>query len=614
MEEIFRKVVQVNIRCRDCDERKAHICVTIELVSRKSAVHKRDLQVRLTDDTDPFFLYNLILSEEDFQSFKIQQGLVFEFISFPKKLIDLLHQCQSEENSSHPSFKLLLSCDSASLDGPAHLSVVQSNSFKEINFLSLRLTKSSDKNVKVYLAACLSSLKDEKETLEVKLQKTEDDLSSQLNNAQQMLSEKSKELDRLRSEWAHELQSEREKATELQERLQQHMQQRCQDLESEHKRTSQQTQSRLTELETSCRELTDMKYKNKATIMDLKSKLACVEEECQSAKQLLASQRRENDSLDATLQGKERLTMQLQRRLDVLEQEVKDKKQLLSQTKEKLKETQQQKQSIQEDTKVKENQIQKLEAARMILSEDVKKGNEIIRKFQWDLENQMGKLQLRDKALENQEKVLQDTSAKLKMAQNEARHARQELSAKDERVKIQHEAVCVCVCVFVYMSVYVCVFLCVCLFVCWRVCVCQILNLEEQLESSVQKLAESKEALQNKENVVSVLNRQLTKEWLSKMEPKLSENTSAALTSAGLRVNAHFYPHALKAAVTPDAIHNYVTSECAGGLDTKYFERSDDSIPVYGFPSPVIPRGDITSHKFPPPPSKAPVASAYFPC
>ncbi|XP_061627795.1 spindle assembly abnormal protein 6 homolog isoform X4 [Phyllopteryx taeniolatus] len=575
MEEIFRKVVQVNIRCRDCDERKAHICVTIELVSRKSAVHKRDLQVRLTDDTDPFFLYNLILSEEDFQSFKIQQGLVFEFISFPKKLIDLLHQCQSEENSSHPSFKLLLSCDSASLDGPAHLSVVQSNSFKEINFLSLRLTKSSDKNVKVYLAACLSSLKDEKETLEVKLQKTEDDLSSQLNNAQQMLSEKSKELDRLRSEWAHELQSEREKATELQERLQQHMQQRCQDLESEHKRTSQQTQSRLTELETSCRELTDMKYKNKATIMDLKSKLACVEEECQSAKQLLASQRRENDSLDATLQGKERLTMQLQRRLDVLEQEVKDKKQLLSQTKEKLKETQQQKQSIQEDTKVKENQIQKLEAARMILSEDVKKGNEIIRKFQWDLENQMGKLQLRDKALENQEKVLQDTSAKLKMAQNEARHARQELSAKDER----------------------------------------ILNLEEQLESSVQKLAESKEALQNKENVVSVLNRQLTKEWLSKMEPKLSENTSAALTSAGLRVNqAHFYPHALKAAVTPDAIHNYVTSECAGGLDTKYFERSDDSIPVYGFPSPVIPRGDITSHKFPPPPSKAPVASAYFPC
>ncbi|XP_061535449.1 spindle assembly abnormal protein 6 homolog isoform X1 [Phycodurus eques] len=575
MEEIFRKVVQVNIRCRDCDERKAHICVTIDLVSRKSAVHKRDLQVRLTDDTDPFFLYNLILSEEDFQSLKIQQGLVFEFISFPKKLIDLLHQCQSEENSSHPSFKLLLSCDSASLDGPAHLSVVQSNSFKEINFLSLRLTKSSDKNVKVYLAACLSSLKDEKEALEVKLQKTEDDLSSQLNNAQQMLSEKSKELDRLRSEWAHELQSERVKAAELQERLQQQMQQRCQDLESEHKRTSQQTQSRLTELETSCRELTDMKYKNKATIMDLKSKLACVEEECQSGKQLLASQRRENDSLDATLQGKERLTMQLQRRLDVLEQEVKDKKQLLCQTKEKLKETQQQKQSIQVDTKVKENQIQKLEAARMILSEDVNKGNEIIRKFQWDLENQMGKLQLRDKALENQEKVLQDTSAKLKMAQNEARHARQELSAKDER----------------------------------------ILNLEEQLESSVQKLAESKEALQNKENVVSVLNRQLTKEWLSKMEPKLSENTSAALTSAGLRVNqAHFYPHALKAAVTPDAIHNYVTSECAGGLDTKYFERSDDSIPVYGFPSPVIPRADITSHKFPPPPSKAPVASAYFPC
>ncbi|XP_061684964.1 spindle assembly abnormal protein 6 homolog isoform X2 [Syngnathoides biaculeatus] len=551
MEEIFRKVVQVNIRCRDCDERKAHICVTIELVPRKSAVHKQDLQVRLTDDSDPFFLYNLTLSEDDFQSLKVQQGLVFEFTSFPKKLIDLLHQCQSEENSTNPSFKLLLSCDSASLDGPTHLSVVQINSFKEIYFLSLRFTKSSDKNVKDYLAACLSSLKDEKEALQVKLQKTQEDLSSQLSNAQQMLSEKSKELNRLRSEWAHELQSEREKAAELQSRLQQQMQQRCQDLESEHKRASQQMQSRLTELETTCGELADMKYKNEAAIADLKSKLACVEEECQSAKQLLASQRRENNSLDGMLQGKERLAMQLQRRLDVLEQEVRDKKQLLSQTKEKLKETQLQKQTIQEEAKVKEDQIQKLEAEQLILSEDVKKGNEIIRKFQWDLENRMGKLQLRDKALENQEKVLQDTAGKLKRAQKEARDARQELGAKDEK----------------------------------------ILNLEEQLESSVQKLAESKEALQNKENVISVLNRQLTKEWMSKMEPKPTENASVGLTSTGLR--AHFNPRILKAAVTPDAIHDHVnrTSEGAGGLDSKYYGRSNDGIPVFGFPSPVIPTG-----------------------
>lgn len=27
----------------------------------------QDLAVRLTDDTDPFFLYNLVISEEDFQ-------------------------------------------------------------------------------------------------------------------------------------------------------------------------------------------------------------------------------------------------------------------------------------------------------------------------------------------------------------------------------------------------------------------------------------------------------------------------------------------------------------------------------------------------------------------
>ena len=56
-------------------------------------------------------------------------------------------------------FLLHLSCQSSMLEGPANFSVVETNAFKHLNHLSLRLVQGSDKEIKDYLAVCLSSLK-----------------------------------------------------------------------------------------------------------------------------------------------------------------------------------------------------------------------------------------------------------------------------------------------------------------------------------------------------------------------------------------------------------------------------------------------------------------------
>ena len=56
-------------------------------------------------------------------------------------------------------FLLHLSCQSPVLEGPANFSVVETNAFKHLNHLSLRLAQGSDKEIKDYLAVCLSSLK-----------------------------------------------------------------------------------------------------------------------------------------------------------------------------------------------------------------------------------------------------------------------------------------------------------------------------------------------------------------------------------------------------------------------------------------------------------------------
>ncbi|XP_034386574.1 spindle assembly abnormal protein 6 homolog isoform X2 [Cyclopterus lumpus] len=536
MEELFSKGLQVSMRCRDCEERKANICVTIELQLTNSPVHKRDLLVRLTDDTDPYFLFNLSISEEDFQSLKVQQRLLIDFASFPQKFIDLLNLCYSEQESDNPRFLLHLSSQSLVLEGPANFSVVETNAFKHLNHLSLQLVHGSDKEIKDYLAVCLSSLKAEKQVLETKLQKTDEDLSRQLSYAQQTLSEKTKELDKLRSEWTsqtsslssrhgQELQSEREKAVESQSRLQQQMELLRQELESSHKRSSQQLHSRLTELEASCRELTERKYKNESVIRDLKTKLVGAEEECQRSKQQILSLRRENGSLDTEVHDKERLVSQLQMRGAVLEQEIKDKDQLMQRSKEVLEATQQQKELMEENAESKELQIKNLEATVKSLSEELIK-----------------------------EKLLQDTSGKLEGVEKDLQSTRQQLVTRDE----------------------------------------QVLKLKEQYETTIQKLNESREVLKTNENVINWLNKQLNEKQLSRKSPEPSDRPS--ILSTGLKA-ATSDQQSVQQAIKH-------TGDSAG-LDSKYFERRDDNMPVYGLSSNVL-------HKEFPPRTKSSVASAYF--
>ncbi|XP_014828110.1 PREDICTED: spindle assembly abnormal protein 6 homolog isoform X2 [Poecilia mexicana] len=376
-------------------------------------VHRRDLLVKLTDDTDPYFLFTLPISEEDFQSLKVQQGLLIDFASFPQKFIDLLNLCNLEQDSDNPRFLLHLTCQSTMVEGCATFSIVETNAFKHLNHLSLRLIQGSEKEVKEYLAACLASLKAEKQALDRKFKETEDDLCRQLSYTQQTLSEKTKELEKLRSEWTNktsslssrhseELQLEREKNLELQSRFQHETERLRQDLEAAHRKSSQQLQSRVTDLETSCRELTERRYKNESIIRDLKIKLSGSEEECQRLKQQVLSLRRENSTLDTEVHEKERVVSQLQVRVAVLEQEVKDKEMVMYRTKEVLEATQQQKESVEESAENKEVQLRKLEATVKSLSEELLK----VKELEEQLEMTLQKLNESKEVLKTNENVI----------------------------------------------------------------------------------------------------------------------------------------------------------------------------------------------------------------
>lgn len=65
---------------------------------------------------------------------------------------------------------------------------------------------------------------------------------------------------------------------QIQTRLQQQNEQLRRELETTYQRSTQQLQTRLSELENSNRDLTEKKYKSDSTIRDLKAKLLGLEE------------------------------------------------------------------------------------------------------------------------------------------------------------------------------------------------------------------------------------------------------------------------------------------------------------------------------------------------
>ncbi|XP_073907006.1 spindle assembly abnormal protein 6 homolog isoform X2 [Castor canadensis] len=470
-----------------------------------------DLVIRLTDDTDPFFLYNLVISEDDFQSLKFQQGLLVDFLAFPQKFIDLLQQCTQEQAKEIPRFLLQLVSPAAILDNsPAFLNVVETNPFKHLTHLSLKLIPGNDVEIKKFLAVCLKCSKEEKLLLTQSL----DDVTRQLNVTQKTLSEKMQELDRLRNEWAshtasltnkhsQELTAEKEKALQAQVQCQQQHEQQKKDLEVLHQQSIHQLQSRLSEVEAANKELTERKYKGDATVRELKAKLSGVEEELQRSKQEVLSLRRENSTLDAECHEKEKHVNQLQTKVAVLEQEIKDKDQLVLRTKEAFDTMQEQKVALEENGEKNQVQLGKLEATIKSLSAELLKANEIIKKLQGDLKTLMGKLKLKNTVTIQQEKLLAEKEEKLQKEQKELQDVGQSLRVKEQ----------------------------------------EVCRLQEQLEATVHKLEESKQLLKNNEKLITWLNKELNENQLMRKHDVLGHASTPPVHSSSNTIRSGISPN-----------------------------------------------------------------------
>ncbi|XP_072276091.1 spindle assembly abnormal protein 6 homolog isoform X3 [Pyxicephalus adspersus] len=585
VQELLSRELKVLLRGPDCKERRQNVRICIELHISSTPIHKRDLVVRMTDDSDPFFLYNLVISEDDFQSLKLQQGLLVDYTAFPQKFIDLLHQCLNEETKDAPRFLLQLSYSGLVLgSSPAQLDVVETNSFKHLTHLSLRFQPANDVEVKTYLATCLRCIKEEKCVLQQAMKKTEEDLSRQLICAQQALSDKINELEKLKSEsslkisgltsqHSTEMTNEKEKAQQAYSQLLQQYEQQRKEFESSLQRSTQQLQSRVSELEHSNKELLEKRYKAESNVRELRAKFQGLEEELQRAQQRVSSLGRENSTLDAECHDKEKEMNRLQTRLAVLEQELKDKDQIVQRSNEILSATQEQKSGLEVSTENKQAQIGKLEATIQSLSAELLKANTIIKKLQGDLKTLMGKLKLKNAVTVQQEKLLTEKEKLIQEGEKKIDNVQRSLHVKEEEAE----------------------------------------KLHERLQETEQKLEESKELLKTNENVIAWLNKQL------------NETHSAGVNGSSSAFRATVSPHQMVHYNNPLTKGNQPQSLSgsnpsankengeSAGLDLKYLKKREVGLPLHGLnqntaPEPQKALRTVTQAK-----PGAPVQSAYFP-
>uniref|UniRef100_A0A8C3S3F9 Spindle assembly abnormal protein 6 homolog n=1 Tax=Chelydra serpentina TaxID=8475 RepID=A0A8C3S3F9_CHESE len=384
--------------------------------------------VRITDDADPLFLCSLAIGEEDFQSLKSQQGLLVDFSAFPQKFIDLLEQCILEQRKQVPRFLIQLVTSSPALDCmPAYLNVVETNPFKHLTHLSLKLLAGSDSDIKKYLAICIKNLK--------------------------ALAEKSKKLDKLQNEWtsqtasltnkySQEITAEKEKVLQIQTQYQLQHEQQKKEMEATCNRKVHHLETRASDLETVNKDLTERKYKSESSIRELKSKLAGLDEEYQRTKQEVLSLQRENSTLDAECHEKEKLLNQLRTRIAVLEQEVKDKEQVVIRSTDVCESAQEHK--LEESLEMKQLQIGKFETTVKSISEELLKANEIIKKLQGEMKKVMEKMKLKNAVTLQQEKILGEKEQTLQKEKLELNNAKQALQQKEDKVKIIQ-----CLCIYV---------------------------------------------------------------------------------------------------------------------------------------------------------------------
>lgn len=108
------------------------------------------LTLELTDEDDPYFIYSLDISEQDYHLLKQEQQIMVDFQQFPNQFVELLSFCDpASPNGQTGAFVCVFELGHSN---EAVFKIVQTNQFKASDHLRLRFKRGNDESIKKYLA------------------------------------------------------------------------------------------------------------------------------------------------------------------------------------------------------------------------------------------------------------------------------------------------------------------------------------------------------------------------------------------------------------------------------------------------------------------------------
>ncbi|KAA3672724.1 spindle assembly abnormal protein 6 [Paragonimus westermani] len=460
--------------------RKRLINVTFEA---EQFVNSKNLLVRLSDEDDLYFLYSTCITDEEFNSIKMQQGLLVDFAGFSQKVIDLLGFCSEEEDKPCPKYILKFFC----LSDPSKqgtLQIVEATNFKYLTHLSLNLCAGDNETLKAYLAESKAKI----DSLEKSLSEKSCELSESKRNLRSLDEELTNfkastrlREETLRREFEEKLTVWEEKYTQAESRYQCSLVDEQQRSSEARKHIRDEFGQKLRLLKEENKQLGETRDQLLSQVKLLTGQLGTLEDQATAAKEELMAVRSKLRTAEQANESQTTTLSRLESRLSVLEQELIAKDQLITRTQDLLTSEQEAKSRLQEELQLQTRQAEKLQNTIAKDSDEVKKANEIIKHLQADVKTQHTKAKLRGQVAAEQERLLSAKEAELQERQNDVDRLKGELKeATDSTVRLNH-----------------------------------------QIDRLSSELAEAQKTIKTNENIISWLNRQISENQIGQVQQRL---------------------------------------------------------------------------------------------
>ena len=241
---LFDELLPVEIQSSGSDSRHVDLVVRILSGTRQHVQGQIEkiVHFEVTDDNDPYFVYMLDVGEQDFHQLKRDQSILVDFSIFPNMFIELMNNCvtaaskgnnhqnnnteeTTENNNNNNNNNNNTTTTNTAINNNGEevppfmarinestgvFSVIECNNFKQITHISLQLRQGNDSSIKAYLASRLNHMCQVNKNNNNEI----DRLTTALNLEKSVTSDLTEEMRELRTHREVDMQSVRAKHSE----------------------------------------------------------------------------------------------------------------------------------------------------------------------------------------------------------------------------------------------------------------------------------------------------------------------------------------------------------------------------------------------------------------